>query len=87
MFTKYDKGQGASFIIPQNLWITSTFLSFSSFFKLVKIQFPVKMAKERNFLHVVDLSFETKFPKYYHFSFHYRKTVTNKWHQDKMFTI
>ena len=31
------------------------------------------MAKERNFLHVVDLSFDGRFLKYYYFSLHYHK--------------
>ena len=62
-------------------------LFFHSFFKLVKIEFPVKMAKESNLIHVVDFSFEKKFAKYYHFSFHYRKIVAFKWYQGKIFPI
>ena len=37
--------------------------------------FPVKMVKQENFLHVVDLLFDERFVKYYHFSLPYCKTV------------
>ena len=46
------------------------FLSFFSFFK---DRFCCRMVKQRNFLHVVDLSFDARFVKHYQFSLHYHK--------------
>ena len=37
--------------------------------------FPVKMVKQENFLHVVYLLFDERFVKYYHFSLPYCKTM------------
>ena len=45
------------------------------------------MVKERRFLNVVDLVFDTKFTKYYRFSLGYCKAVANKLHRCKMFRI
>ena len=47
-----------------------TFLSLFSFFKY---RFCCGMLKERNFVHVIDLSFDARILKYYSFSLHYHK--------------
>ena len=46
---------------------------FFSFFHCSKINFVVEMVKERNFLDVVDLSFDARFLKYSQFSLQYHK--------------
>ena len=42
-------------------------------YRFSNINFAVVMMKERNFLHVVDLSFDVRFAKYYQFSLGYHK--------------
>ena len=61
---------------------TFFYLSFFSFFKLVKIDLAVKMVKKRNFLHVDDLSFDARFAKCCQFSLNYRKSVQLKINKD-----
>ena len=50
-------------------------VSFVSLFSFFKDQFCCGIVKQKNFLHVVDLSFkfDTRFVKHYPFSFHYHK--------------
>ena len=47
------------------------------FFHCSKINFIVEMVKERNFLHVVDLSFDARFLNYYQFSLQHKKYPIN----------
>ena len=46
-------------------------VTFLSFFSFSKDRFSCGMVKQRNFLHVVDLSFDSRFVKFYQFSLHY----------------
>ena len=69
--TKYDSER----FVGQ---FSSSHQTFFSFFHCSKINFAVEMVKERNILHVVDLSFDARFLNYYQFSLqHHKKYPVN----------
>ena len=53
--------------LPGNFYDPTKNLDVSSyfFFGFSKIDFALEKVKERNILHVVDLSFDTRFAKYF----------------------
>ena len=63
-----------NFYHPTKIWV----LPFLSYFLVFsKIDFAMKMAKERNFLYLADLSFDARFAKY-QFSLNDHKQVSKK---------
>ena len=64
--TKYDSERSVG-------QFSSSHQNFFFFFHCSKINFIVEMVKERNFLHVVDLSFDARFLNYYQFSLQHHK--------------